>query len=93
MIYQTRLRCIGGNSDGVLMPTENHYRINDYIRVPTRYECKIEDWVNKTLPEVMTQPYNIYRIAVFNFKKEDQYYFLVPENWTDKEAILFQFSK
>jgi hypothetical protein len=37
--------------------------------------------------------YYIYRIAVFHFSKDDKYYFLVPEGQTDKEAILYQFSK
>jgi hypothetical protein len=93
MIYQSRLRCIGGNSDGVSISSEYDDRVGDRKKVPIRYEVKM-DWASKEgVSETIEQSYNIYRIAKFSFRKDDSYYFLVPEGWTDKEAVLFQFSK
>jgi hypothetical protein len=51
-----------------------------------------DEFVKNPTTAIASQ-YHIYRIAVFSFNKDHLYYFLVPEKWTDKQAILHQFGK
>jgi hypothetical protein len=83
-----RMKCIGGKLDG-----ECHYvhgKIGDSIRLrlPVKLTVNTIPTPKDILEEIV-----IYRIAVFNFSKDDKYRFLVPECWTDKEAIIHQFNK
>jgi hypothetical protein len=81
-----KMKCIGGEADDQYHEVDmNLYRVNDAIKI---MKAPI---FNPTISNLID--YYIYRIAVFHFSKDDKYYFLVPEGQTDKEAILYQFSK
>ena len=36
---------------------------------------------------------NTYRVACLNFNKDERMLFLVPKDWTDRQAIEYQFRK
>ena len=96
------MKCIGGKYDGTQIEVAEHYKVGDLIKVPEKHEFKIsstdfedslEDFRNNRTPRDLTLNYYLYRIAVFHFNKDEYYKFLVPNEWTDKQAILYQFGK
>lgn len=89
-----KLKCIGGFCDGRLVHVEDYFmREGEYVRVPkpilsVRIEASFDE-----IPEEIEVCYLIYKVATFCFKSGDYYWFLIPENWTNKEAMLHQFAK
>lgn len=91
-----KLKCIGGSHDGEwIYVDQNANRLGDIIRVVQHQELMplTSDFNINSIPDKITVQYNMYKLEVFNFSKEDKHFFLVPYNWTAKDAIIFQFNK
>ena len=88
-----KLRCIGGVHDGETIYVDNYYRRGDFVRVPNRPKLASIEEFDPTDLKTIAVHYDIYKVAAFNFAKDDEHLFLIPERWTDKEAILHQFCK
>jgi hypothetical protein len=94
------LKCIGGDCDGTIIYVDDNIRVGDLVKVYAKIEFKVdtfnedlEAYRNGRTPDHAVQRYYLYRKAVFNFSKDDKFYFLVDQNMSDKEAILGQFNK
>lgn len=88
------MRCIGGPNDGEWHEISNR-RIGDSVKIydyPKRVSFKVPTNIDEAIDYVSVKV-SIYRIAVFNFSKDDRYYFLVPEGQTDKAAIKYQMER
>lgn len=90
-----KLKCIGGLCDDKWVWVEDYYmKEGEYIRVPKPIMALAIDFKSlKNVPDIGEVSYLIYKVATFCFKSGDYYYFLIPENWTNKEAVIHQFSK
>lgn len=90
-----KLKCIGGYADGKYCDVEENARIGFAIRYPETPKFKVLDYI-PSLEEsrhMSIYQYHIYIVSSFNFSKDDIYKFLIPQGWSNKEAILFQFNK
>lgn len=89
-----KLKCLGGINDGEWHEIDSYYRNGDWIKIhqPSQMLSVLEFNPEK-IPSMVTEKYEIYRVTSFHFAKDDEYKFLVPKNWTDKEAILHQLKK
>lgn len=90
------LKCIGGKRDGFMWAVEDKYRVNDFVRIPETLRLSIADFMKsprEVLDETIAANYLVYKISTFHFSKDDRYDFLIPEDWTNKQAVLHQFAK
>lgn len=88
-----KLKCIGGFADGQIVDLPHYYKVGDLHRVYDREATSAAVMFDPKVLEIETVYYLVYRVTVFCFDRDDTYKFLVPYNWTDKEAIMFQFAK
>lgn len=86
-----RIKCIGGPNDDEWHYTQSPDGLYDCVRI---YEKQPAISVmNLGAISATSINYNIYIIDCFHFSKDDVYYFLRPSDWTNKQAMLHQFSK
>lgn len=85
------MKCIGGELDGewhefdkLVGNSVKLRKLRKFEVNPTKFPSTMEDIAEEIV---------IYRITYFCFSIDDHYFFLVPERWTDKEAIIYQFRK
>ncbi|MDE2031364.1 MAG: hypothetical protein KGI58_03865 [Patescibacteria group bacterium] len=86
-----KLKCIGGECDGKIMNVDYWYRTGDHVRVQKVPDYVITDYVEDL--KSMTVEFYLYKIACLHFSKDDKMQFLIPHDWSDKQAILYQFGK
>lgn len=88
------MRCLGGPNDGEWYNVDlKLHRFGDHYKVPAKPKLFTIDFDPDKIPELITVSYNLYRISYFSFSKDDRYWFLVPEKWTDRRAIVHQLEK
>lgn len=64
------------------------------MRLPKLIEVSVAKFdPSQMLGEFVTSPIELYKIRCYAFAKDDYYYFLAPAEWTDREAMLYQFAK
>ena len=89
--FRQILRCIGDTHDAQYKSVPEAMKIGDIFRVTEEFPPLS---LNPSLAqENVIIHYYEYRICVFNFNKDEAYKFLAPKDWSDKQAIIYQFSK
>lgn len=89
-----KLKCIGGVHDGEYVYVDSYYKRGDWVKVTKHSKLNTPELFNPNkILETMTIKYDIYRIEILKFDKDDEIMFLIPQHWTVKEAILFQLNK
>lgn len=97
-----KLKCIGGEFDGQIKYIEDYYKIGNTIRFARPQEFKLDTssfevdlraYRENRTPDYVTVKYSFYTIDCFHFSKDDVYKFLRPSDWTNKQAIQYQFEK
>ncbi len=88
-----KIKCIGGPNDDEWHYTEGRNNIGEWIRVPEKQYTSAIMFNPDEAPTISTINFNIYIIDCFHFSRDDVYYFLRPSDWTNKQAMLHQFSK
>ena len=92
-----KLKCIGGVCDGEWHHTPYAPKIGDQVRVsdkPKPYDADVAYFpFSKEAIKAVTIDYIIYQIDCFHFSKDDVYYFLKLEGWTNKQVLEHQFDK
>lgn len=95
-----KIKCIGGECDGVMVDVDiaqyggGQFHRGDLFKVPKPYKpISAKDWNNGYVATMAKINYYDYQISVFNFAKDDEYFFLKPLHWTDKDAIIHQMRK
>lgn len=89
-----RMRCLGGPNDGEWhdVNTAIHRPGDIYIIHEKKKLSPVGLCDPDKIPEIITQKYNHYRVCLF-CSKEDDYYYLVPNNWTDMQGLVFQIER
>lgn len=95
--------CIGGPCDKQKYLTDRErllkykcLRIGDQVRMMGKSKpFKIKNHIPsyEEMCDKITIDYYIYRVAVFHFTKDEYYLYLVSEDWSDKDAVKYQFRK
>lgn len=93
-----RVKCVGGPLDGYWQEVDNYnLRSNEIVRLPKPIiGLTCASFNPEVTPEVLEAPYYYYKLSSFHFStdiKTDFMWFLIPENWSNKEAVLYQFGK
>lgn len=89
-----KLKCIGGVHDGEYVYVDSYYRVGDCVQVAEQPKLqKIENFHPNEINKEITIKYELYKIDRIHFSKDDYVMFLIPYNWTCKEAFLFQLNK
>ena len=86
-----KLKCIGGPNDGELFDVGNR-RLHDHINIPRKEQLSISPMTLGSI-EPTALRYDVYVITCFHHSKDNVYYFLRPDDWSNEQAIEHQFSK
>ena len=85
-----KMRCLGGPNDGEWCDINTAiYRVGDCYKLPQVVGLFDPD----KIPELITDRYGLYRVCKLYFNKDDIYYFLAPNDWSDMQALVFQLEK
>lgn len=91
------LKCIGGNHDGEWQEIDGEcLRIGHAHRIAKLPKLSAVVDFPQSYEEIannITVKYSIYIVNAFYFSKDDRYWFLIPEGWTNREAMVYQFNK
>lgn len=89
------LKCIGGECDGEHKNVDDYYKVGDQIRVMGKmkydlpdFSQEVKDWREGKVPDYMTIKYYLYKIECIHFSKDDRVLFLIPTDWTTKQALM-----
>lgn len=95
MITQSTLRCFGGKLDGYSYKTNKYDLVGDLVKISIYSPISVANYNDGIIPDHLTMknPIYLYRIDEICFGKDDNFYYLVPDGWTAKEALLYQFAK
>jgi len=89
-----RMRCLGGPNDGEWWDVNTAiYKVGDVYKIPEISKLSVMDFDPNKVPELITQKYNLYRVCKLHFNKDDVYYFLALNEWTDKQALIYQIER
>lgn len=89
-----KLKCVGGVHDGEYVYLDNYYRTGDVVKVPEKLQSiKQTNFNPHEIPMEIVSKYELYKVDQIHFSKDDYVMFLIPYNWTSKEAFLFQLNK
>lgn len=92
--YTGYVRCLGGENNGEYCHVDiERHRVNDLVKIPEKLKPAKIFSVSEPLPDIAECNYIYYRLACLNLSKDERLLFLVPENWTDRQAIEHQFRK
>lgn len=92
-----KLKCIGGPLDGYRYDVKDYQiKYNELVQLPKPISELAANFDPNKIPEVLEVPYFIYKVSSFTFSsknKYDVYHFLIPHDWSNREAMLHQFGK
>lgn len=88
-----QLKCIGGLNDGESHFINDRHKPNDWVRVPAKVKPVKPYDFDEFLQKNITVGYSTYLVTSLHFGKDDRMLFLIPTDWTYKQAIQHQFSK
>jgi hypothetical protein len=97
-----KLKCIGGPCDGDFHSVDNNFRSGDLTRVPAKIEFNIGSFEEELTafregrtPKNFSIPYYMYKLSTLHFsdRGNDILKFLIPVEWSDREAVIYQFGK
>lgn len=97
-----RLKCIGGFCDGQSHSVDDNFRTGDLTRVPAQitfelntFEEDLDAFREGRTSKNFSVPYYIYKLSTLHFanRPNDILKFLIPAEWSDREAVIYQFGK
>lgn len=89
-----KLKCIGGEFDGKWKDVSPDLsNIGNTVRFYKLPKAVVNYNLRDPVEEAITMQIYYYTVDCFHFSKDDVYKFLRPSEWTNKQAILHQFSK
>jgi len=90
-----KLKCIGGELDGQSFDVdERRYCLRNNEPVQIRKPLSLS--VSLPMEEQATIKYYTYKVFIMHFNERNEYSevrYLIPNDWTSREAVLFQFGK
>lgn len=87
-----KLKCIGGPMNGHFNDDYRELRHGDQVRVrePRKYDITAPVFLDPhKMSEMMTDMVHYYKVVQFSLGDEIKYKFLIPVDWTEKQALRF----
>lgn len=95
-----KLKCIGGECDGKIIEVADYFVRHDSVRVSGSIEFKLDTFEEDLkafregrVSKHSIMEYYIYRIEEFHFSEGKPIKFLIPEKWSVRDAVRYQFLK
>ena len=82
-----KLQCVGGFFDGSVQEVPDDRKNHDCWRIIEIPNQSVLDFDPNKIPEMIVYKDHIYRIIEFYFEKDEKIKFLIPQDWTPKQAF------